>query len=200
DRARAEEAAKDRAGKPSEERLRQLEKKLEEIRRQLEGLRKDLRPGKKSGRSAGSATGRVYINKRNFQIPVQVGPRVGQHVRELLLYLSEDEGRTYRVAARAAPTSRSLPFTAPRDGVFSFQVATVDDQGQQEPADVSKAPPGLVVVVDTVAPSVKLVGDTPPGDRGRFQWHVHDDNLEIQTLRIHVRGLRENTETGWTEL
>src|SRR5437667_62 len=54
----------------------------------------------------GDADEIVHINQRGFQIPIKVLPGRQHEVRELLLYLSRDQGRTRQIHARSLPDKK----------------------------------------------------------------------------------------------
>jgi beta-lactamase regulating signal transducer with metallopeptidase domain len=187
---------KTRRGKANEEKLRELEKKLDEVRKQMESLRKELRPAKK-GTSRGQAVPKGYVNTRRFQVPIRIQPERKGDVRELILYLSRDQGKTWEIYARATPEKTGFDFLAAGDGVLWFSVAVIGRDDRQDPPDVYKAPVGQKIVIDTVKPTVQLSRDTTVTDRVAFQWDVHDENLDLQTLRVQVR---KWGYTEWTDL
>src|SRR5262249_53961871 len=91
----------------------------------------------------------IELNTRSFEVPVATRPDRRAEVKELLLYVSDDQGKTWRLAERITPDRTGFVFTAPKDGVYWFSVAIIDKQGRQDPADVSKEPPGQKVLVRT---------------------------------------------------
>src|SRR4051812_24967536 len=89
----------------------------------------------------------VEIDTRDFAIPVAVVPGRRNEVKELLLYVSEDEGKSWCLASRVPSDCKEFVFHAGKDGVYWFSVVVIDPQGRQEPKDVTKAPPGQKVLV-----------------------------------------------------
>jgi len=91
----------------------------------------------------------VELTTRDFMIPVMVDPNRRGEVKELLLYVSDDEGKSWELVRRVNPDSKAFVFNAPRDGVYWFSVAAIDKQGRQDPADITRTPPGQKVRVRT---------------------------------------------------
>src|SRR5438874_1318064 len=89
------------------------------------------------------------INQRSFSVPIKIEAGRRQEIRELVLYSSSDQGKTWNQQAVATPDKDSFPFVAPIDGVYWLQLVIVDRKGNRDPADVYRAPPAMKVLVDT---------------------------------------------------
>jgi hypothetical protein len=182
--ARFEKAQSKPATKPApkaDSRLRQLDQKLERLLKEVEQLRRELRPARPAKEKEVT-----YSRSRTFRMPVRMAPERRGNVRELVLHLSRDQGRTWEVHARATPDQEAFKVSTDRDGLFWFKVAAIDRQGKQEPADVARAPGSQKVYIDTVAPLVKLKRGPSTDGRTRLEWHASDDNLDLSTLRLEV--------------
>src|SRR5262249_48960545 len=71
--------------------------------------------------AAGRIHGELTCSRTSsFKIPFQVD--AGQKLRELRLFVSDDQGKSYRLAARATPDEKTFVFRAPRDDVYWFTV------------------------------------------------------------------------------
>jgi RNA polymerase sigma factor (sigma-70 family) len=129
----------------------------------------------------------AFLNVRSFLVPFSVGAR---NVKQLVLFASDDEGRTYRQAATATPQEKSFEFHAPRDGVFYFTVQALTEHGK-EPADLTGAKPLVRVCVDTQAPTARLTSESLLTGKA-IGWEVSDDNLDLSTLRIDYQVVGES--------
>jgi beta-lactamase regulating signal transducer with metallopeptidase domain len=193
--ARFEKAHPKPAAKPAPEagpRLRQLDQKLERLLKEVEQLRREMRRARPAKEDRGPSTRApgdevLYINQRNFKVPIRIVKERRATVRELVLYVSRDQGRTWEVHARATPDREAFNFASDRDGPVWFKVAVIDRQGKQEPADLALAPVSQKIHVDTTLPVVKLQRGTGTENRVRLEWHVSDDHLDLSTLRLEVR-------------
>jgi beta-lactamase regulating signal transducer with metallopeptidase domain len=182
------------AAAPSDQRLKDLEKKLDRLLDEVDALRREVRPKKSGAGPAVAPRGREvsYVNKRAFQLPIKVERAAG--VREVLLYVSRDQGQTWEAAAKASPTDPSFSYVAPADGEYWFLVQTSGPDGRLSPASVSGAGPNLQVCVDTEAPAVSLRGNEWPQEgEAAVLWDVRDKNLDLSTLRVEYR-LQKETE------
>jgi hypothetical protein len=129
-----------------------------------------------------------YSPKTGFRIPFQVDPG-DRRVRDVLLHVSEDLGRTYRAVASARPGDHGFNFQANHDGWYYFTVQTRDQDNRLYPASVAGAAPGLKVYVDTTPPDVVLrpMAGGRPNEVG-VEWDIRDDMLDVGSLRLEYRG------------
>jgi polysaccharide biosynthesis/export protein len=136
----------------------------------------------------------AFIGTRSFRIPFQLSD-AARNVKQVVLFVSDDEGRTYQQAATATPDEKSFRFNAPRDGVYGFIVQAITRDGK-EPADVAGAKPIVRVCVDTKPPEAKLLSESLLTGKV-IGWEVRDENLDLSTLRIDYQVVGE---TEWRPL
>src|SRR5262249_42964485 len=110
-------------------------------------------------------TGKIYTNKSIFHLPVKIDERVRDSLREVCLFVKANGGPWVRKEA-APPTQSHFTYQVGPDGEYWFSVVTVDKTGTATPSDVSKEPPGLMVVVDTQPPTLDVQPLTGPGESG----------------------------------
>jgi hypothetical protein len=102
-----------------------------------------------------------HSRRRAFLIPFQAPAGTFR----LDLYVSEDNGKTYRRAALARATDQRFRFQARQDGTYVFAVLAVDSEGRTNPRALKEARPQLKVCVDT-RPPFGVIRVTPPaGER-----------------------------------
>src|SRR5262249_4280980 len=70
----------------------------------------------------GAAEDVVHMNQRGFQIPIRIQPERKAEVRELILFMSRDQGKTWEIYNRATPDKPGFEFFAASDGVLWFSV------------------------------------------------------------------------------
>src|SRR5262245_51730887 len=70
--------------------------------------------------SPGGSDDVVHMNQRGFQIPIKIQPERQADVRELILYVSRDQGRTWGISARATPDKKGFDVFEPQDGLLFF--------------------------------------------------------------------------------
>ena len=129
----------------------------------------------------------VPMGSSKFQIPINLDPTRRAEVRELILYVSNDQGKTWKQQASVPPTEGAFSFYAPADGEYWFSVCVVNQQNKQEPEDVYKAPVSQKVLVDTQKPELRLVAADRSGDTVVVRWEAKDANLDPSTLKLEYR-------------
>jgi len=128
----------------------------------------------------------TYSPRQVFRIPFQVDPGPPR-LREVQLYSSTDQGRTWQPSGTAAPDKGWFTFTADHDGLYWFAVRTVDLEGHPYPVSLDGARPGLRVVVDSQPPVIALRALPPRDGTVGVAWDVRDDNLDLGTLVVEYR-------------
>lgn len=142
----------------------------------------------------------VHMNQRGFQIPIRIVPEKQGEVRELILYLSRDQGKTWEIYNRAVPTAKAFDFFAAGDGMLYFSVATIDQRGKQDPPDVyAPAVPKMKVNVDTTRPAVRVARAERVGEEVQVDWEARDAHPEWTSLKLEWRPA-ENPAAPWTPL
>ena len=80
----------------------------------------------------------IVTHSRHFRIPFALDPADRDRAGELTLFVSTDEGTTWKEASRISAGQRSFKFSAPSDGVYWFAVQ-VAGQGDRGATDELKA-------------------------------------------------------------
>ena len=124
------------------------------------------------------------INHRNIQIPLKFVAGRRNEVRELLLFVSRNQGQSWEQEAIATPDKDAFPFFAPADGVYWFQVMIVDKKGGRDPADVYNTAPGLKVLVDTTSPIMRLTPGERVGDEVSVGWEIQEPYADLKSFRL----------------
>jgi hypothetical protein len=129
-----------------------------------------------------------YSRERLFLIPFTVDPG-DRRIRQVLLNVSEDYGKTYQYVASVLPTEKNFRFSARGDGWYWFTVQTVDQDDRRSPADLTTALPGLKVCVDSRPPVVTLRAAASREPNLAIEWDVRDDSsgADLTTLRAAYR-------------
>jgi RNA polymerase sigma factor (sigma-70 family) len=154
---------------------------------------KGVRPPQKA-EGAGRIDG-IFLNSRNFKLPFSLDDA---HLFDrVVLFVSEDEGRTYQQAATAPADCMALPVSVEHDGTYWFVVQVRQKDGRLEPADVTAAKPMLKVCVDTKPPEGTIYQNERRGDTVELAWEVRDANLDVETLKLEFRPTEQD---AWSAL
>jgi hypothetical protein len=123
-----------------------------------------------------------YTNHVVFRIPFDTDS--AGRLKQIQLYVSTDKGLTWNQAEVITPERQFFQFTAPSDGLYWFSVRTIDLENRPYPPSIERAQPGLIVVVDTQPPSIRLRGLPAREGEVGVEWEVRDDNLLPTGLRL----------------
>lgn len=129
---------------------------------------------------------KIYTNNRVFDLPVNIDPRARGTLREVQLYVKF--GPQWVVAETVSPMQDRFRYKATQDGEYWFSVVTVDRAGMPTPRDVSREPPGLMVVVDTQPPTCDVQVVTLPSGHSALRCLVHDACPDPQATRVCAKG------------
>jgi hypothetical protein len=150
---------------------------------------------------AGGAPGSdevVYMNQRAFQFPIKILPERQADVREVILYMSRNQGKNWEIYGRARPDSKAFDFFAAGDGLFYFSVAVTDRRGLQDPPDIYKAPVGQKIYIDTAKPAVHVQAERF-ADEVQVGWEARDEFPDWASLKLEYR-LGDAPNAQWTPL
>ncbi len=82
-------------------------------------------------------------------MPIRIEESARKGVKQILLYVSKDQGGNWELVGGYPPDTQAAHFTAPADGLYWFRVATLDERGKQSPPDLFSGTPNLKVRVQT---------------------------------------------------
>jgi hypothetical protein len=128
-----------------------------------------------------------YMNQQNFQIPIKIAADRQADVKELLLFMSRDEGKSWKLHANATRDKKAFDILGQSDGPIWFSIAVVDNNNRQDPPDPSRVPPGQKLFIDTVKPEVRIVSAERIGNDIDVHWEVHEANPDWTSLRLDYR-------------
>ncbi|MDA0808381.1 MAG: hypothetical protein O3B68_10320 [Planctomycetota bacterium] len=136
----------------------------------------------------------IFTSRQAFRIPYQYDPqeiaRLG--ASEVRLYVSQNRGQNWQAVQKVAPQAGKFDFQAASDGEYWFAVQTVDRNNQLHPGG-AVFQPGLIVIVDTTKPSLKI--DLKQSEPGRIamNWSIDDASVDASSIVL------EFTQTGMSD-
>ena len=128
-----------------------------------------------------------YLNQHQLRIPISVDPARKAEIKELILFMSADEGQTWHEQAVATPDQDAFPFYAPRDGMYWFSVRVINQQNRREPEDMYKAPPSQKILIDTLKPILQIKSARRQGDEVVVDWEIQEDHPDWSSLKLEYR-------------
>ncbi len=136
-------------------------------------------------------------NHRSLSVPVKFVERRSD-LRQMILYVSSDRGRTWTESAVAPPDKESFPFYAPTDGMYWMKLCAVYRDGTRSPADVSKGEAALKILVDTLKPVVRIVSAERQGDSIAVRWEIQEEHPDLRTLKMDYRSAEDAAQQWYT--
>ena len=135
----------------------------------------------------------IYHNSRSFGIPFNIDEPRRRQLKEVQLWVSDDSGFNWTAASKTTPEQGKFTFRARRDGEYWFATRALSVDGRYSPPEDQPVQPSMIVVIDTVAPSLILEPDGRRGGVVRVRWEAKDENLDLETLTLEyqVVGVRE---------
>lgn len=135
--------------------------------------------------SAEGAVKPVVTNKSRFRIPFRfdAAALARMNARELQLYVSSNRGAGWELVQTIGPQNGKFEFQAPADGEYWFAVRTIDGNGAPHPPG-PKLDAGLIVIVDSIPPSLVLNLEQPAPGKVQLSWSAHDSQLDVASLKL----------------
>ncbi|WP_146501720.1 hypothetical protein [Rubinisphaera italica] len=139
-----------------------------------------------SSRAAEPAT--IITARDEFTIPFRYDQELLSRLqaREVVLFVSVDEGRSWNEAATQPIDHQEFQFEPTGEGEYWFSVS-IRDSGRRLHPDPKKSPPGLKVVVDRQNPELQLQLTRESGGRVGLSWKIKDAHADVETLILEFR-------------
>jgi len=137
----------------------------------------------------------VPWNQHSCKIPIDIEPAKRRAFREIVLYYSVDEGKTWHQSEKVQPDAECFKFRTAQDGLYWFQVAGVNLQGKEEPALIHQIPPKMKMLIDTRKPDLRIAARRD-GQELVVAWEAMDANPDPKSLTLEYQVL-EGTAAPW---
>src|SRR6202022_1628540 len=129
----------------------------------------------------------VHMKERSFIFPIKVEPARRPDIKQLELYQSLDEGRTWAQIAVVSPEKDGVTVNALTDGMYWYSLQSVFKDNSRDPSDVLKAPPSQKILIDTLPPNLKIVSTERHDDDLMVSWQIQEDHPDLSTLKLEYR-------------
>jgi hypothetical protein len=126
------------------------------------------------------------LNSRTIKIPIKY-EKDRKTIRQVKLYVARNGENTWYQEAIATPDRDAFTYVAKEDGIYWFTMQEEDIQGRNIPADLTRHPPDLKVVVDTIQPRVQFTNARRSGEEVIVEWFVDDKHPDENSTRVHFR-------------
>jgi hypothetical protein len=128
-----------------------------------------------------------YLNKGTVHLPIQIDDRVRPLLQWVQLYVKDGPQAPWEMKEKVPATQTFFTFRTTHDGEYWFNVVTVDRSGKAIPADVTKEPPGLIVVIDSTPPQVDVQVLATSAEGQQVRCEVRDANPDPVKTRMYYQ-------------
>jgi hypothetical protein len=119
------------------------------------------------------------IQSRQFAMPLNFDPSRQDTIQRVRLFVSEDQGKTWKHEKDYRASDKQVTFTAGRDGHYWFALQIDFKNGKSEPARIEALAPAMKVYVNTERKALKT------------QKSYEDLQREVEELRKTVEQLQK---------
>jgi hypothetical protein len=137
------------------------------------------------------------MNSRKIALPITYD-KDRKSIRQIKLYVARNGENTWYQELAAPPTQEQFTYVAKEDGLYWFTIVEEDMQGKNNPADLTRTPPDMKVLVDTVQPRVQFTNARKTGDEVVVEWYIDDKNPDESKTQVHFRA--SGSDGYWQEV
>jgi hypothetical protein len=133
----------------------------------------------------------MYYKSRQIILPIQYS-KDRKSIKQILLYVARNGENTWYEKGFVTPERDSFTYVAEEDGVYWFTIVEVDLQGNRNPADLTKTPPDVKVIVDTTKPRIQFTKYERYGEAIAVKWVVEDKYPNDSKTKVRFRKSNSN--------
>ncbi len=137
------------------------------------------------------------MNSKSIKLPIKY-EKDRKTIRQVKLYVARDGENTWYQEAAVPPDRDFFTYVAKQDGIYWFTMVEEDLQGRNVPADLTRTPPDLKVIVDTVQPRVQFTTARRNGEDVVVEWFLDDKYPDENKTQLHFRPA--GTDGYWQEV
>lgn len=130
---------------------------------------------------------KVYTNRTAFKLPLRVDEKDRERLQSVELHVKTVPGGSWALQASVPPTQTEFVYKVPQDGEYWFTVITVDKTGGKNPADLSREPPSLVVIVDRAPPEADVHPTTSALGQALLQCEIRDAHPDPAKTKLEYQ-------------
>ena len=146
-----------------------------------QGIDRGTSPKSPAPFSPASQIKTIATNLRGFGVPFSINAANSTFI-EVQLYLSRDQGKSWKFQARQSTDAKDFPFQAADDGEYWFALKTLNHDRRLLPEGIPQ--PELKIIVDTIKPTLDFRIETDAAGRVICRWRAEDENLAPESLKI----------------
>ena len=147
-----------------------------------------------AGATPGRAAASDYypMASRTIKLPIKY-KKDRKAIRQVKLYVARNGENTWYQEAAVPPDRDAFIYIAKEDGIYWFTMVMEDLQGKNIPADLTRTPPDLKVLVDTISHAVQFTSAKRTGEEVVVEWVVDDKFPDESKTQVHFRAAGPRT-------
>jgi hypothetical protein len=138
------------------------------------------------------------MNSRTIKLPIEY-KKDRKTIRQVQLFVARNGENTWYNEGFVTPDKDAFVYVAKDDGVYWFKMVIEDLKGNKDPADLTRDPADLKMVIDTVAPQIRVTEAKRTGEEIVIQWMVEDKFPNDAETKVHFRPTA-NANGLWQEV
>jgi hypothetical protein len=138
------------------------------------------------------------MKSRNIAIPIEY-KKDRKSIRHVLLYVARNGENTWYQEGIVTPDKDEFVYIAKDDGVYWFKMVIEDLKGNKDPADLTRDPPDLKMLIDTSAPQIRVTNAKRNGEEIVVEWAVEEKFINDAETKVHFRATN-NPKGYWQEV
>ncbi|HEY1186279.1 MAG TPA: hypothetical protein VGE74_01420 [Gemmata sp.] len=152
------------------------------------------------GLTLGQPIGQDYhaMNSRNIKLPIKY-EKDRRTIRQVTLYVARNGENTWYQEGFVTPDKDAFVYVAKEDGLYWFKMQIEDLKGNKDPADLTRDPPDLKMVIDTTKPAVRVTNAKRTGDEIVIEWAIEDKFPNDDATRVEFRATN-GLDTEWRKV
>lgn len=137
-----------------------------------------------------------YFRSREMRFPI----KYNTNPRRSLLILIAREGESVWSQKVAVPSDQEeYTYVAKEDGVYLFALVDEDHESQHKQVDITRVPPHMKLIVDTLPPCVWLTRTERQGEAVTIRWVVEEKYPDESRTQVHFRPVGSE-DLRWREV
>jgi hypothetical protein len=152
------------------------------------------------GLTLGQPLGPDYypMNSRTIKLPIEY-KKDRKSIRNVLLFVARNGENTWYQEGVVTPEKDHFVYIAKDDGIYWFKMVIEDLKGNKDPADLTRDPPDLKMLIDTTAPQVRVTNAKRSGEEIVIEWVIDEKFPNDAETKVHFRP-SDSTRAFWQEV
>jgi hypothetical protein len=126
---------------------------------------------------------------RQFVVPLRIDPLQRDKLCHVRVFVSKDQGKSWKHEKDCSTADDMIKFTAPNDGLYWFALQVVSKDGTKEPEELDDLVPGMRVYVNAEGKALKWIAFKVRKSRQDLEREVEHLHATIERLQQKINTL-----------